>query len=377
MRPRYLREDDHPWLRALLDVYRAHEGRPRRVLSDRLREPLLVEGPPDKRKRAIYVLDRLMKRRVQAVVRPRDAREALFDARAGGLTREAALKEVAARHEVEPQVLMECLFADLPGERRLCALPADLDPGQLALRTNLALVQGLVARSQRVTIRAHGNARDLVRYARLRGLLCEARPLRAGAMLELSGPYALFRRTRVYGRALGSLVPRLPWCDDYELRAEYRLDDAPRTLVVRPGDPLYPCEEPRRFDSKLEARFARDFGKSAPDWDLVREPRPVRADGTLIYPDFELSHRHREERWLLEIVGFWTEGYLETKLRRLRAAKLERLILCVDRERACGRSDWPEGARVIPYRRKIDVASVLAALNADPIPGASARPASS
>ena len=364
--PRYLRDDDLPWLRALLDVFRAHVGRPRRELMDRLREPLSVEGPPDKRKRAVHVLERLTKRRVKAAVKPGEARAALFGARARGLTRGEAIRVAAEALEVEPTALLESLFADLPGERRLLALPADLGPDQLALRTNLAMVQGLVARSQRVTVRAHGGARDLVRHARLMGLLCEARPLKAGAILDLSGPYALFRRTLVYGRALASLVPRLPWCDDFELRADYRLDDEARTLVVQPGDPLFPCAEPRRFDSKLEARFARDFARHAPDWDLVREPLPLEAEGALIFPDFELVHRPSGERVLLEIVGFWTEGYLETKLRRLRAASIDRLVLCVDAERACGRSDWPAGARVVPYRRRVDVGEVLAAITPRP-----------
>jgi len=32
-----------------------------------------------------------------------------------------------------------------------------------------------------------------------------------------------------------------------------------------------------------------------------------------VFPDFLLRHRrHRDRSWLLEIVGFWTESYLET-----------------------------------------------------------------
>lgn len=361
LRPRYLRDDDHPWLRALLDVYRAHVGEPRRALDERLREPLSVEGPPDKRARAVHVLDRLCRNRVRAEVKPRRARAVLFVEAAKGGARDDALRRAADALEVSPTVLEDCLFADLPSERRLGALPDDLDPASLALRTNLALVQGLVARSSRVVIRARGNARDLVRHARLRGLLCTVRPVGTdGALLALSGTYALFRRTLVYGRALASLVPRLPWCDDFELEADYLLDEQPRTLVVRPGDPIFPAREPRRFDSKLEERFARDFAKAAPDWELVREPVPLRASDGLVFPDFELRHRrHLDRRWLLEIVGFWTEAYLADKLRRLEEAGIERLVLCVDADRACGRDDLPAGARVVPFRRRVDPRDVI------------------
>jgi len=405
--PRYLREDDHPWLRALIDVYRAHAGRPRRALDERLREPLPVDGPPDKRARAIHVMDRLCRDRVRAPVRPRTARAVVFAEAArldaelqtgrareeveagtadplprstgplgewppGGARadatdarRTAALRRAATELEVEPDVLAECLFADLPGERRMCPPPDSLEPGELALRTNLALVEGLVGRSARVEVTVFGNARDLVRHARLRGLLCTVRPAPAErAVLELSGPFALFRRTLVYGRALASLVPRLPWCDDFELRADYVAGERPRTLLVRPGDPIFPAREPRRFDSKLEARFARDFERAAPDWQLTREPRPVRAGDALIFPDFAVVHRRQpDRRWLLEIVGFWTEAYLADKLRRLEQAGLERLVLCVDADRACGRADLPAGARVIPFRRRIDPGEVLRVLD--------------
>lgn len=61
----------------------------------------------------------------------------------------------------------------------------------------------------------------------------------------------------------------------------------------------------------------------ADKWELVLEPAAVEAEGSLIFPDFALVHRHDpERRWLLEIAGFWTPGYLETKLARLRAAGL-------------------------------------------------------
>lgn len=361
LRPRYLREHDHPWLRALLDVYAGHAGRPRRELDDRLREPIVPEGAPDKRKRAIYVLDRACRTSVEAAAPPRRVRATLFAQAARGGSRQDALERASRELGLAPSDVERALFADLPSERRLGHLPDGLDPGALALQTNLALVQGLVARSSRVVVSVLGNARDIVRHAQLRGLICDVHALREGARLVISGPLALFRRTLVYGRALSSLVPRLPWCRDFELRAEYLLEGEPVTLHVRPGDPVWPAREPKRFDSELEQRFARDFQRDAPEWDLIREPAPLRAGARLIFVDFGLLHRASGARFSLEIVGFWTEGYLEQKLARLREARIENLILCVDEARACGRVDWPAGARVVPYRRRIDITKVLRA----------------
>jgi hypothetical protein len=86
----------------------------------------------------------------------------------------------------------------------------------------------------------------------------------------------------------------------------------------------------------------------------------VETSGTLIFPDFELAHRHNpEHRWLLEIVGYWTSEYLNEKLRRLRAARLDRLILCIDEKRCCRGEDLPEDARMVRYRNRIDPREVL------------------
>lgn len=359
--PRYLDERDHPWLGALLDEYRRFAGRPRRLLDQRLTEPLRVGAPRAAVVRARHVLDRACRAKLSAGIAPRAVRAALFAEGAGGVHRERALDAAAAQLEMTRGEMLARLFADLPSEREHCAPPSSLGPSELALRTNLALAQGLVAASTRVEVRARGNARDLVRHARLRGLICTVRADADGAVwLELSGPLSLFRHTTVYGRALASLLPRLPWCDEFRLEATCMLSGGIRALVIQTGDPIFPANEPKRFDSKLEARFARDFAKRAPDWDLVREPEPVRVGETIVFPDFELRHRRQlDRRWTLEIVGFWTESYLGRKLAHLRQAGIENLILCIDEDRACAREDLPTDASIVRFRRSVDVERVM------------------
>ena len=87
-----------------------------------------------------------------------------------------------------------------------------------------------------------------------------------------------------------------------------------------------------------------------------RHPRPTRPRAA--------PHR----AWLLEIVGFWTPGYLARKLELLGRAGMERLILCIDAERACGERTelaLPRGARAVFFRRRLDVDAVLAVIHAD------------
>ena len=404
--PCYFLERDQPWLQALLDEYVRYEGRPRRELHDRLRDPLPLFAPRDKLRIARHVLDRLWRFQLRAAVPPRQARAVLFGAAAqaadgagqrvasiGGAaaaadapgvapglagerpaasaapgargTREQAIAAACAELAVEPDELLGGLFADLPFEKRVVAPERPPGVAELAQRANLALVGGLLKRAAAVSVTAGSNLRALVRQAKLTGLLCTVRqrPTRGSSeRIEISGPFALFRRTLVYGRALASLVPFAVRCQDAELRATCLLDGTGQahTLVVRAGDPIFPAPTARRHDSRLEARFFRDFTNQAPDWDLVREPAAVPVDDTLIFPDFELRHRRDPERcWLLEIVGFWTPQYLQDKLRRLRQARLPRFILCIDADRNCSSADLPPLARVVAFKRRIDPAAVL------------------
>jgi predicted nuclease of restriction endonuclease-like RecB superfamily len=64
----------------------------------------------------------------------------------------------------------------------------------------------------------------------------------------------------------------------------------------------------------------------------------------------------------VEIVGFWTRDYLESKLSRLRRAGVTRWLLCVDERRRCSDGDLPPDPRIVRYRSRIDPAAVLAVI---------------
>jgi predicted nuclease of restriction endonuclease-like RecB superfamily len=180
---------------------------------------------------------------------------------------------------------------------------------------------------------------------------------------SISGPFALFRRTLVYGRALASLLPALGWCSRFRLEADCVLAQEPSGLRLRSEDPIFPGDEPRRFDSRVEeARDARDVARLAPAWNVMREPEAVAAGTTLVFPDFALEHRHDGRRWLVEILGFWSPEYVARKLAGLRAAGVRNLVLCVAEGRNCGEEALPRDARVVRYRRWVDSAAVLRAI---------------
>jgi uncharacterized protein len=352
-------------MRLLVDECDRAASHPIRELEARLREP--VPGAPgDKHRLVAHVLLAGSRSRIHSAIPPREARAVVFSAAAREPVRPRSeiIAASAADRQIEPAALAAALFADLPGER-LAMPPAILDLGELALRSNLLLAQALLARAFKLRISLEGNTRAVVRHAALRGLLCSVSRGESGdgAVLEVSGPFALFRRTLLYGRALGSLVPVLAWTRRFRLEAECDVRRRTATVTLATGDPIFPSPEPRRFDSQVEERFARDFGRAAPAWTIIREPEPIAAGGHLIFPDFVIHPRSDPaRRWLLEIVGFWTPEYLAKKMERLREARIPNLVLCIDEERNVGEGDLPGATKVIRYRRRIDPAAVLAAL---------------
>lgn len=355
---------DHGWLAALTDVYTRHAGRPRHELEAALRLPLVVPTPYRARRIAEGVLGRLLRTHVPGPLVPATARAHLFAAARDRRPREVVLAEVATELGVTPTELEEALFADLWSERRVIVPERWPAPAELVTRVNQAWVRTTLLQSVSVRLEVLGETRRIVRVAHLRGLLCtvrsEGEPGAVDAVLELSGPYSLLRATTVYGRALAAIVPHLVHASRFVLRATAKNGVVTR---IERGDPIFDDAGPPPMDSKLESAFAARFAKLTTEWDLVREPAPIAAGATLVFPDFALVHRRTGRRVLLEIVGFWTPEYLSQKLASLRRARIENLILCVSDELRCEPGELPATAIVVPFHRRVDPERVLAVID--------------
>jgi predicted nuclease of restriction endonuclease-like RecB superfamily len=366
--PAYLTFADYPWLGALVEERQRFVGQRRREWSTRITEPFSFAAPIAKLRIALGVLDHLVRDREVGEPAPRKLRATVFRAAAAEPSRERALARAAEELNLSAEEIMRGLLCDLPEERVLVAIPDDVNPAQLALLCNEAIVSSLLHKAVRVRVIARGHVRAVVRHSKLVGLLCHAKlgGSKHEVVLEMSGPYGLFRHTRLYGRALASLLPRLARCNAYRLEADCALGNGQvGRLAIRSGDPIAPARELPSFDSQVEERFARSFAKLARSWQVVREPRPVVVGDALMFPDFELVHAGTGERWLLEIVGFWTPEYLARKLEQLRAARIERMIVCVDQERCCAEGALDAVGRVVHYKRKVDPRDVIAII--DPV----------
>jgi uncharacterized protein len=261
--------------------------------------------------------------------------------------------------------LEEAMWADLPGERLVSSPDGRPDELALAAAANVELVQRAFRRAFEVEIEIWGDPRPVMRVTAFEGLLATATARPDGAtLIEISGPLTLFHRTTVYGRALGSLVFALAWCERF--RIAIRCDVGGESTVVHVASPLLlpPPPAPRvdRGQNPGIARLARDL--AAAGWRAVREPAAIAAaDGHLLFPDLRIEHAEDPDRgWWLEIVGFWTAEYLARKLERYRASTLDPVILCLDARRAVAEGDLPSDARIVRFRRHPKLADVVAAI---------------
>ena len=388
--PHYLSERDEPWLGLLLQEYRRFAGRKCSELREHLRKPLATRAPKIKLQVVMHVLDALSRARPLAAVPPKELRASLFRAAAQGRSsRDSVLHEIAASFAVSDREIESALFADLRSESTVAELPADCCPPRLVAEANLAIVGSLIRRARQVRFVVWGDPRALLRKARFVGLICtcsraertlvplavvagqsgvlaDSRSLE-GVTLDVSGPLALFQHTGVYGRALVSLLPHLAHCGEFVLTATCSLGHRSQRGSFRldSEQPIATARELGHNQRRVEVRFERDFRLATPDWQLLREPAPLASGNRLIFPDFELVHRHDPtRRWLLEIVGFWTREYLLEKLSLLRAAGVERLVLCIDQNRPCTEGELPPDAKIVVYKARIDPRAVLAIIDA-------------
>lgn len=372
--PRFLSPRDAVWVRVLTDALEGFEGRPARELDAEERgliETCHEHGASRQAARGVMkVLARFWRRQVMAAAKPAEIRRVLFERAADLDDRERAISATAQELGIDPGDVLTGLFADRPGERCLQGPDERPDPQRVVEMYNLALVQGLLFRSERVAALVRQNVRSVVRFAKLKGLLCTFDTDPAGTLIELSGPLSLFRNTLRYGNALASFFPALVVTPGWSLGATCLLtppswqcadedDEQPRRyrLVLDASAPVHSSHQlPKDADSAAERKLMRDVRRAGRGWTIERETTALRAGRSVFFPDFRLVKG--DHRVLVELVGYYTAEYLENKLRKLREARVDKLVVCVDEALAC--SDQEVRADVVlRYKKRVDAAALL------------------
>lgn len=364
--PSYLDARYTELARCLLLHYEAFAGRPYRELVRALEE---LSEPNRYESRVVAGLRRVVEESVRLAVEvpvsPRRIREAVYElaAKEPELRPKAIYREVAGDLGVAPETLEESLFADLRLERLVRFRRSLPTPAELISRYNFRLLQGFYLHALKVQVTTGGLVRSVYRFAKLNGLIVEVKRSTAEAtVLEISGPLALFQKTRKYGYALSRFLPACCTAGSYRVEAEILLHRRTLRLAVTQADRVLSSHRPPRdFDSKLERRFCGDFVRLGSPWEIVREAELIPVGATVFLPDFTFRLRERPEmRVDLEIIGFWTRDYLTRKRALLRLFPRRRIIFCVDRRLCC--DPEPFEFPCVWFAGRIPAGEVLAAL---------------
>lgn len=372
-----------PFLDRLCRLTRRLEGWPRVAVAEALRrQERHVRDAARLSGLSRALLDACVFKAPEGAERAEEVRAALFGARGKRWPpvpgdRSWLLREAAVSLDVDVEDVDRLLYADAPGAQVLVRAPA-WDGRTLLAHYNLELARAVLLDASRLELKVRGGWRDIFRAVKSGRVMHELHREGRSYRMEITGPAAQFVvRPARYGARLARVIPALSRSPAWRLEADI-VRDGRRFLFTARGSPRArggdaPVgSEPRRarYDSgwerSLAAEFRKRVGKERDGWSVHRESTPVRAGGELFLPDFTFRHEDGREA-LVEIVGFWTPEYLESKVRKVAAAGLENLVLVVYRGLAVGGgADVLEGAvgegRVVWFSERPRAGEVMRAV---------------
>jgi predicted nuclease of restriction endonuclease-like RecB superfamily len=319
-----------------------------------------------------HVLQRQCEFHVEAPLDPMRVRKRVFaEASRRNVTtdrkRAEVLASVADQLNVTADQLETSLHADL-GEELVLERFSPLSEAALLRRYNLALTQTLLFRSTFLEIKVEDGWKDILRQIKFLGMMYSAENRDGQFKVTVDGPFSLFKLTQRYGTRMARILPTITRSRQWELKSSiiksgqygkriYQLQLTSRQVgdIIR-ADPRHRDGNEVSFDSHVEAKFHNDFQALRSGWKLRREPTPLVAGTHVFLPDF--SFEKRGLTVYLEIVGFWTRKYLETKLKKLEQLQNVDLLVAADQKLACDRLRRVHG-NIIFYTRTVPSTKIL------------------
>jgi predicted nuclease of restriction endonuclease-like RecB superfamily len=400
----------------LIELFEAHLGEPKGDLEDAIDELTVA----DTDYKIIQGLAKLLKDEcefeVQAAAGPREIRQRLFEKANDRypIVRQPTLGEGTQKLEVYSAVadeldisLEECfcgMYADLDDNKRLVRFGDQTVEGYatgsetamttkltgnskreydqteqtvdwLLARYNLALAQAILYDASEMCIRVWDNFGTVFSYMKLFGLMHRVYPidadgtrvastnLAAGYEAVLDGPASLFRKSQKYGIRMANFLPALPLCDRWEMNADVLADDSAsesnRFTLDHTDGLVSHYSTGRQYDSDIERTLARKWERANTEWELTREDDIFDLGAEVMISDFAVEHPDGR-RAILEIVGFWTPEYLESKLAKIRQVDAGNFVLAVSERLDCADEDFGDAAdRVLWFKTGIHVYDVV------------------
>jgi predicted nuclease of restriction endonuclease-like RecB superfamily len=192
---------------------------------------------------------------VDAAATPAHVRRVTFEeaARAEIFNRGLALASASQRLSLTVDAVERALFADRPSRRMIVASKTPLNVSEFFEAYNLALVQGLLVRSEQVRVEVREHVRAVVRFAKLAALLCTYSVCQNGTRLDVSRPLSILRHPTKYGFALASFFPAVVATSGFRLEVRCVLGGEPILVRIDASDRIARTHKlPKDADSAAE-----------------------------------------------------------------------------------------------------------------------------
>ncbi|WP_125920017.1 DUF790 family protein, partial [Haloparvum sedimenti] len=222
-RPEFVGREARPLAARVLGTFSEAVGETRAELDDRL-DALEADAEDFKLVRGLASLaERDAAFETRAPVPPERARRVAFEAaEAVGVVaesdRETAVGRAADRLGVDPDAVEAALYADRDVNEVLTGFDPRWDPDGLIEQYNLSLAQTALFDATEVRVRS-ADPKALVSAVKRLRLMYEIRKTDAGREVVVTGPDALFRRTRRYGTAFARLLRTVAAAPEWHLEA--------------------------------------------------------------------------------------------------------------------------------------------------------------
>ena len=383
--PRYVAVEDPALIdlaQALIDIHAEHQGKTRRELQRAL-DSLAGDRTDYRIQRGLAKLlgDHYCEFHIDSPQPPEELRYAVFTlARAHHpvvretsliypVKREDLLEQVALKHQLSSEDVLDGLYADLPENHQLATFAAP-SPNELLLRYNVALAQAMLYRCEILRLSVYRNLP--VRYKQLFKFIKFYRLIHtiegdvdAGYEIGLDGPVSMFRHSQKYGLQMAIFLPALLLCTRWSMQADIlRKDGRRQQFILNDQSGLVShYKDQTLYDSLLEETFATRFAKAKTQWQLERESEIVNLKETVMIPDF--TFRHPDGRTaFLEIMGYWRPEYLRRKLEKLRQAQRKDLLVAVSSNLNVSEDDFTDvPGGVFFFKNKVQPKDVVRLLD--------------
>lgn len=285
--------------------------------------------------------------------------------------RAAVMAASATALEVSVETLERTMFADLRLAHELRAfdpIPAE----ELLDRYDLSVVQALLLRASKVTLRFQNDdpplVRKLFRKARFLGLLHSVSRRDNAYEVVFDGPISLFGPTQRYGLKLAMFLPSVLELMQFTLTAEiaHGPERERLTMTIDQATGLRPpaaSAEARRpeIDALVTA-----FRELESDWKVDDCDRLISLPGEAICaPDLVFSNQKTGEEVLFELFGFWSRAAVFQRIDLVKKGTGGRMILAVGKHLRVSQEllDEDDGGEIYLFKSTLSAKEILLRLD--------------